>query len=73
MNTSVFTVGSVTLAVKARKLLARAGIRSRLIKTDAAKSRYGCQYGIEFPTPDFYDVSAELRKNGIAYEVYREG
>ena len=73
LNTSIFTVGSVTLAVKARKLLARAGIRSRLVKTDAAKTGNGCRYGIEFSTFDFYGVSAELRKNGISYEVYREG
>lgn len=73
LNTSIFTVGSVTLAVKARKLLARAGIRSRLVKSDTGKNKGGCRYGIEFSTLDFYGVSAELRKNGINYEIYREG
>ncbi len=70
MNTSIFTVGSVTYAVKARKILSRAGISSRLVKVDGGKSRHGCTYGIEFAEEDLLAAVMELKRNGIAYEKY---
>lgn len=69
MKTTI-TVGSVTYAIKARKLLQRIGIDSKLVKVDNTKANKGCEYGIEFPSNFLYDVVAELKSHGIAYSVY---
>lgn len=66
----IFSVGSITYAHKARRALARVNIRSKLVKTDAARNPFGCQYGIEIPDERQFDASMELRKSGIAYASY---
>ena len=72
LQTTVFTVGSVTLAIKAKKLLARDGIASKLVKADASKSAGGCVYGIEFPTKDLYAVANVLRSANVYYKNYEK-
>ena len=72
MNTTTIAVGSVTYAIKVRKLLERSGIKTKLIKVDSSKSKSGCTYGIQVQTPLFYDVVSILKKNGINYSVYNE-
>lgn len=70
MNTRIITVGSVTYAHKAKRLLQHAEINSRLVKIDSSRSKNGCTHGIEFSTTDFYNVVMELKKAGIEYTVY---
>ena len=70
MNTRTITVGSVTYAHKARRLLQRKEINSRLVKIDATRSKNGCTYGIEFDAEDFYNVVMELKNAGIVYYLY---
>ena len=70
MNTRTITVGSVTYAHKARRLLQRKEINSRLVKIDATRSKNGCAYGIEFAEEDFYNVIMELKNAGIVYYLY---
>ena len=70
MKTAVVTVGSVTQAIKARKLLAREGIMSKLVKTDAGQRARGCAYGVEFSSKELFGVADVLRSNGIHYELY---
>ena len=72
MKTTVFTVGSVTYAIKAKKLLAREGLTSKLVKADASKAADGCMYGIEFPTKYFYTAANILRSAGIFYRSYEK-
>ena len=67
MNTITITVGSVTYAHKARRLLQQRGINSRLVKIDATRSKGGCTHGIEFGATDFYNGGMELKKAGIEY------
>ena len=67
MNRRTITVGSVTYAHKARRLLQHKGISSHLVKLDAARSKNGCTYGIEFEADDFYNVVMELKSAGIEY------
>lgn len=73
MNTAILTVGSVTYAIKARKLLLRSGIRSKLVKVNENKTARGCSHGIEIEEGNFYDVVAILRENGIPYSAYSGG
>ena len=70
MNTTTITVGSVTYAIKVKKLLERAGIRSRLINVDASVTENGCTYGINIDSSMLYDAVVILKGNGISYSVY---
>ena len=70
MNITTITVGSVTYAIKVKKILAGIGIKSKLIKVDSTKSEKGCEYGVEFPSSLFLDVVSELKKEKINYSVY---
>lgn len=72
MNKTTITVGSVTYAIKVRKLLERAGVKSKLIKVDSSKTKSGCTYGIELQSSFFYDAVNVLKNNGISYSVYNE-
>ena len=65
MKGTILTVGSVTQAVKARRLLARSGIRAKLVKINSKD--IGCNYGIEVKGAVLYDVAAVLRGAGIEY------
>lgn len=69
MNTTTITVGSVTYALKVRKMLERAGIRSDLIKINASRSKSGCTYGIKINSAYFYDAVSIMKNNGIQYSV----
>jgi hypothetical protein len=70
LNKIILTVGSVTYAIKARKLLAGIGIPSELIKVDASLSDKGCNFGIKIPYVRFYDAIEELKARKIPYSVY---
>ena len=69
MNTTTITVGSVTYAQKAKRLLQHKGISARLVKIDASRSKNGCTHGIQFSANDFYSVVMELKNAGIEYNI----
>ena len=71
MDSTIITVGSVTYAIKVKKLLERSGIKSKLIKVESSKSSKGCTYGVKIPTPLFFDTVALLRNKEIDYSVYK--
>ena len=73
MGITIITVGSMTYAIKARKILRAKGITTRLVKLDSALTEYGCSYGIEFRSHESYNVYEALKKNGINYSIYRNG
>ena len=70
LNNTIITVGSVTYAIKLRKLLSRAGIRSKLVKTERPGSKNGCTHGVEIDEKDFYHAVVVMKENGISYKVY---
>ena len=72
MKQTTITVGSVTYAIKAKKVLSGIGIKSKLIKVDTSKRGLGCEYGIEFPSIYFLDAVAALKKEKINYTLYSE-
>ena len=72
LNKTTITVGSVTYAIKARKLLERMRIHSKLVKIDVSKTSGGCTYGITFDTEDFYSAAMGLRNAGISYQIYSQ-
>ena len=58
------SLGSVTYAEKAMRVLARAAIYSEIVKLDEKKSR-GCIYGLEFTCTQVDNVKTVLRQAGI--------
>ena len=69
LNKILITVGSVTYAQKAKKILNANNIASKLIKIDSSLSEKGCTHGIEINYTDFLWVVNELRKYSIPYNV----
>lgn len=69
MKSIIITFGSVTYAMKAKKILTKAGITSSLIKVGDELLR-GCTHGIEISNASFLDAIAALRNAGIDYSVY---
>ena len=70
MNSTIVTVGTVTYAIKLRRLLLRAGIRSKLVKVDNTNTEGGCSHGIAINESDFYPAVVVMKSNGIKYSVY---
>jgi len=71
VNEMTIIVGSMTYASKAKKALSDVGIRARIVKTDTNYSR-GCIYGVTFSNEQFLSAVAELRKQGIQYELIKD-
>lgn len=70
MKKIIITMGSVTIALKSKKLLGNAGIRSRLIKIDSSITDTGCTHGLEIDYNMYYDSVAILRSHSIEIKVY---
>lgn len=68
MKTTIITVGSITLAQKARKLLSNGGFKTKLIKLNSAKS--GCEYGVGIMNYLPLDVARILREGNITYSIF---
>lgn len=70
MKTNIISISTLTLALKAKKILAREGIRVTVVKVDSGEK--GCTYGIEFNEQSFYDVVSILRNSGIEYTYHKK-
>ena len=73
LDNTTIAVGSITYAVKARRLLARGGIKAKLIKLSLSETAGGCAHGIVIASSRFFDAVVILKENGIPYSLYREG
>lgn len=73
MEQCVLTIGTVTHAISARRLLSAAGIPARLIKSTQSAARSGCAYGLEIAAIDMPRATRILDESGIAYEWTRTG
>ena len=69
MKKTLITVGSVTYAQKARKILLRNGIESKLTKTDKEMLSRGCAYAVEINASDTYEAIRLLRENSIDFSA----
>lgn len=72
MRKVLITIGSVTLAGKAKKILLRGGIKSKLTKTDAHISAQGCLYALEIDKNSIYDAVRILRENNITATLHEK-
>lgn len=69
MNGIILTFETVTYAIKAGKLLRRAGIYSRTVKVSSAM-RGGCTHGLEISEDSLLTAASVLRGAGIEYSMY---
>ena len=67
MKTVIIKIPTITFALKARKVLAAAGIRSNIVK-DVSESD-GCIYKLEFNCKDELDAIYRLKAAGIIYKT----
>ena len=70
MKNAILAVGTMTNALKARKLLQKSNVRSKLIKLDSTKTLTGCSYGLEIFERDLYSAFSILRDAEISYSIY---
>ena len=68
----ILTVGSMTRAVKAKRILNRQGVGVSIIKLDSEIYTNGCGYGIVFSEEDEYCAIRILKENKIPYSVYEK-
>ena len=59
------SIGSMTLAIKARRLLSAKGIVVKVKKVEDNGSRRGCVYGIEYPCEISGNLRVILKDSGI--------
>lgn len=67
--TTIITVGSITAAQKAKKLLSSGGFHTKLIKLNTSKN--GCGYGISIRNYSELKVAQILREGNVVYSIYR--
>lgn len=72
LNTTIIAVGSVTYAVKVKKMLGRIGVAAELVKVDTSKTGGSCTHGIKIHSSYLYDAIGVLKKAGIDYHVYND-
>ena len=78
MNNSRFTasqsctavLGSMTIALKSQRILAKAAIRAEVVKVSRSTSKSGCIYGIEFDITQLTAVRTILEANHIEAKEY---
>ena len=69
MKKSIITFNSITYAIKARKLLSREGVNTKLIKLDSNAEDGGCKYGLEISSSKLFSAISVLRSEGLEYKV----
>ena len=69
MNNIIVTVGTVTYAIKLKKLLSRKGIQSKLVKIEDPKGIIGCIHGVELKEIDLFSAVVIMRENKINYSI----
>ena len=71
MENGMILVGSVSYAMKAKRLLSRNGIRVNIVKDSENKA--GCSYGLSFDERDRFRIAAILAEAGIRIRERESG
>lgn len=62
-------VESVTVAIKARRILGKDRISSKVVKSDKKLGELGCMYALRINEADFLAAAAALRRAAISYKL----
>lgn len=68
--TCVAAIGSMTLCLKAERILLAAGIRAHVISLSPGETRRGCAFGVAFPCAVRGNVAALLRGHKLSVSEY---
>ena len=66
MAKSTAIIGSVTYAMKLKKALDKAGVRTALVKAAQKTRESGCAYGVQYDAKDEMAVAEMLRQLGLS-------
>ena len=66
----VAAIGSMTLCMKAQRVLSAAGINAHVISLSPEETKRGCAFGISFPTNVQPIAAAQLRRAKIPVSEY---
>lgn len=66
-------IGSVTQAMRAQGVLAKAAVRSEVIKVDSSVTGKGCAYAVSYSCLQADHVRMLLRNAGIRVKRYYDG
>ena len=73
MEYCILTLGTITRAIAARRLLNAATVPCRMIKTTDGRTGGGCAYGLKIYESDLGRASRLLEENNLPFEWKREG
>lgn len=68
--TCVAAIGSMTLCLKAERILLSNGLQARVISLSPDQTRRGCAYGVAFPCAMHKNVASLLRAHKISVSEY---
>lgn len=68
--TCIAAIGSMTLCMKAQRILAASGIRARVVSLSPEETKRGCAFGISFPVNTQVAAAAQLNRAGIPVSEY---
>ena len=67
----VAVIGSMTQAMNAQSVLARAAIRTEVIKADSANNGRGCAYALSYDCVQDNNLKRVLQSGGIRVRAYK--
>lgn len=62
--------GSMTMAMKAQRVLSREAIMTKTVKVSGSSEGKGCVYGVEFDCPLLGNVKSTLQSAGVEVREY---
>lgn len=66
------SLGSVTVAMKAKRALSASQIKCEVVKVSTRRSAGGCVYGIEYPCELSGNVKNILDRAGVQIQAYNQ-
>lgn len=72
MKKDILTIPTVTLALKAKKLLSKKGITASVVHFNSNENKNGCSYGIEFDINDYFSVLSILKESEIPHQQLKK-
>ena len=73
MNKYTAVIGSMTVALKAQKILLKASINSSVVKIKSSATGNGCSYGLEFDSIQYSNIRHILETSNIKVSRYLMG
>ena len=72
MKKDILTIPTVTLALKAKRLLSKKGITASVVHFNSNENKNGCSYGIEFDIKDYFSVLSILKESEIPHHQLKK-